>query len=67
MKSDPPDGCEEIGQVRGEPAGMGPATPMESAKIDMRNEAAEMGANYVRMEAVMQNGAVEGTAYKCPE
>jgi hypothetical protein len=60
MKSDPPGGCKEIGSLEGEGN-----TDVEAAKNDIRNKAAQKGANYVRMETI-DGPYVTGTAYQCP-
>ena len=65
---DPTPGCEEIGNVEGDGRELwtGYGT-MDSAKNDLRNRAAAMGANFVRMEIVQGHGyRVSGTAYRCP-
>jgi hypothetical protein len=59
MKSDPPIGCQEVGPLtaRG-----------NEPRINIRNDAAKLGANYVRLETISNYGAqASGTAYKCPE
>jgi hypothetical protein len=56
MKADPPTGCKEVGSVSGETT-----EASEGAKNDMRNKAAAIGANYVRIETHHT-----GTAYACP-
>jgi hypothetical protein len=59
MKSDPPEGCREVGSV----AGKGDD---EQIKVGLRNGAARKGGNYVRMETF--NAATEtqtGTAFRC--
>ncbi|MDB4960951.1 MAG: put [Myxococcales bacterium] len=66
MKSDPPAGCNEVGSVIGQANGFDSSAALERAKNDMRNKAATMGANYVRMETA-NTGEVMGTAYSCPE
>jgi hypothetical protein len=64
QKADAPPSCREIGAVEGKAPGHGPS----EAKVDMRNKAARMGANYVRYEAIGQYGiSVLGTAYGCPD
>jgi hypothetical protein len=65
MKDDPPRGCKEVGSVKG----VGINGALDEAKIDVRNNAAGMGANYVRWETLDQRGAapvLTGTAYSCP-
>jgi hypothetical protein len=64
MKADPPQGCVEVGSVDGSAKG---PDHVERAKNAMRNEAAERGANYVRLETLnTEDGEAAGTAYKCP-
>jgi hypothetical protein len=60
ITSDPPATCEDIGTVYGR-------GDSEEIKNGMRNEAAEKGANYVRMETYnpMTAGG-SGTAFRCP-
>ena len=66
MKSDPPSNCREIGGVTGSAGGLqGDPKVIQNAKNDMRNNAAKMGANYVRFETASIN-SVTGTAYRCP-
>jgi len=64
MKSDPPAVCREKGSVSGH---AGVATPSAStwARNDLRNQAANAGANYVRLESISGRGE-QGTAYLCP-
>jgi hypothetical protein len=62
-KSDAPSGCTEVGGVRGDSA----SADLENAKNEMRNKAAGMGANYVRLEVLnTEHRFASGTAYKCP-
>ena len=71
MKGDPPPGCRELGTAMGtsmRSAGSVelPMEELEFAKVDLRNKAAEMGANYVRMDAAAENGTtISGPAYRC--
>lgn len=61
MKADPPQGCREVGTVTG-------AGSAENAKIRMRNQAGELGANYVRWDTVSGDAtSVSGTAFACPD
>ena len=60
MKADPPAGCKELGVV------LGKHGDSDSQQAEMRNKAAEMGANYVRWDAVQFSGS-SGTAYACPQ
>ena len=72
MKGDAPAGCTELGDVSGHGSGMGDDA-LVSAKNDVRNNAAAMGANYVRWETAMEDHdgdrptgtRIHGTAYKC--
>lgn len=57
MKADPPAGCQEAGAVSG-------TDP--DPRIQLRNEAGKLGANYVRLETVDSYHTEKGTAYKCP-
>lgn len=70
MKGDPPAGCEELRDVDGEDTGfVESGANQESAKARLRNAAASIGANYVRMETVEKAGNTvrfHGTAYRCP-
>ena len=65
-KSDPASECKELGDVTGS-SNFG----MENVKNDLRNQALKLGANFVRMETVMNNPQgslviMTGTAYVCP-
>ena len=66
MKSDPPPGCVELKSITGDASGAGAAIG-ERSRVATRNMAANLGANYVRMETVDRYGIITGTAYKCPE
>jgi Domain of unknown function (DUF4156) len=83
-KGDAPSGCEEIGPVEGKDGyaragGLGGARvgTYERAYVNLRNVAAERGANYVRLDAEEGPHAVtknvssvlfvlRGVAFKCP-
>lgn len=71
MKADPPAGCEELRDVEGSDTGLVESgADQESAKARLKNAAASVGANYVRMETVEKSGSTvrfHGTAYRCPE
>jgi len=67
MKADPPAECQELGAALGSATGLAGPALIEEAKIDARNKAGEMGANYLRWDTVDERGSVTGTAYKCPE
>ena len=72
-KGDPPRSCKEIGPVNSA-VGDGtfmrranhPLNRLEEAKNLARNNAAKLGANYVRWDASTADGMdVSGTAYRC--
>ncbi len=61
MKADPPAACT----VEGSETQVGGDT--EGAKVELRNEAGEKGANYVRIDSVEHDGkAYVGTALQVP-
>src|SRR5271157_4101851 len=64
MKGDPPNGCHELGTVSGRYL---VAHHEDFSRIIMRNKAASMGANYVRLDSIAWDGAVSGTAFNCPD
>ena len=70
MKGDPPPSCEELRDVEGSDTGFTESSAdQESAKARLKNAAASIGANYVRMETVEKSGNTvrfHGTAYRCP-
>ena len=67
-KEEPAAGCTEIGTVTGQ----GNVDDIERAKNEMRNHAANLGANYVRWDTHSASGSkgilqtLSGTAFKCP-
>ncbi len=63
MKADPPPACKEVGGVSSYTIG---PSYQEKNKTKLRNEAAEKGANYVRLEQNDSDGNAAGTAYLCP-
>lgn len=63
MKADPAPGCTEVGGVSGYTVG---PDYQEKNKNKLRNEAAEKGGNYVRLEQNDSDGNASGTAYRCP-
>jgi hypothetical protein len=67
MKGDPPSACQELGSVKGESGWFQYTDLSVKAKASMRNNAAKIGANYVRLETAVGEGVVTGTAYQCPE
>lgn len=63
MKDDPPKECKELGNVEGFDTWNGDTN---NSKNIIRNNAADIGANYVRFETAEKFGKVTGTAFKCP-
>ena len=62
MKNDPPTTCRTVGDVQAD------GDDMNEAKAYLREEAAEKGANYIRLDAVdlsRGNAIVAGTAFNC--
>lgn len=64
MKADPPQSCAEVGGVSGYKVG---PDYQDRLKNGLRNDAAEKGANYVRLETLTSDGNASGTAYRCPD
>lgn len=64
MKSDPPIECEEIRSI----SASGGLYGINEAKVILRNNAAKINGNYVRLETVSGQNAVilGGTVFKCP-
>ena len=61
----PPSKCVEITKVTGTSASV-KGTPEDALK-DLKKDAANRGANYVRIDEYSSYGtAVTGVAYKCP-
>ena len=57
--------CKDLGRVQGSLIGTKP--DLEKAIENMKQDAANKGANYVRMETASSYGtSVSGTAYFCP-
>ena len=70
-REEPPEGCKEVGPVTGSGGDVmgehGTTGAVEAARINMRNEAAAKGANYVRVETGQGSVGLElGTAFACP-
>jgi len=61
MKSDPAPECVELGSALGDGC-----CGIQMAQNNMRNKAAQLGANYVRWDTVDGVGNLAGTAYRCP-
>jgi len=68
MKADPPSNCVEVGSMVGYGGGMfQKGNWLDNSKIDLKNKAAELGANYIRLETINEYyRTTSGTAYKCP-
>jgi hypothetical protein len=70
-KSEPAAGCRPMGPVYGTGAGGGytdSETKLRSAQNDMRNRAADIGANYVVMDAMgsdLHGMTMSGRAFRC--
>jgi hypothetical protein len=64
MKADPPPTCTEVGSVSGYKVG---PNYQDRLKNDLRNDAADKGANYVRLETLTSDGNASGTAFRCPD
>ena len=63
-RAEPSKDCKNLGPVRG--SVMGTKPNVEKAIENMKQEAANKGANYVKMETASDYGtAVRGTAYDC--
>ena len=64
MKSDPPRGCQMVGDVQAE------GDDMNEAKQNLRLKADEQGGNYVRLDALDMSGGdaiAAGAAFKCQQ
>ncbi len=64
MKSDPPMGCQMVGDVQAE------GDDMNEAKYNLRLKADELGGNYVRLDALDMSGGdaiAAGAAFKCQQ
>ncbi len=62
MKSDPPMGCQMVGDVQAE------GDDMNEAKQNLRLKADERGGNYVRLDALDISGGdaiAAGAAFRC--
>jgi hypothetical protein len=70
-KNDPVGGCTELGTVYGSGAGAAYTSSedkMTSAQNELRNKAAEEGANYVVMDAIgsdIHGMTISGRAFRC--
>ena len=69
VKTEPPSTCKEVGDLVGE-APNGPDAESK-AKKNLREKAAQMGANYVRWDALQiaedpPRTTITRTAYLCP-
>ena len=64
MKSDPPMGCQMVGDVQAE------GDDMNEAKQNLRLKANERGGNYVRLDALDISGGdaiAAGAAFNCKQ
>jgi uncharacterized protein YceK len=62
MKSDPPMGCQMVGDVQAK------GDDMNEAKNELRLKADEQGGNYVRLDALDMSGGdaiAAGAAFNC--
>lgn len=62
MKSDPPMGCQMVGDVQAK------GDDMNEAKHELRSMTAEKGGNYVRLDALDMSGGdaiAAGAAFNC--
>lgn len=66
--AEPAANCEELGTVEGSGREVWPGDgTIASAENDLRNKAADMGANYVRVvDTLPENYSMSGAAYRCP-
>lgn len=62
MKADPAASCDEKGPVDSTGWDRDPVAISNRFK----NQAANMGANYIRLESTTREGFQRGTAFKCP-
>lgn len=62
-KADPPPACQEVGGVSSYTIG---PDYQNKNKNKLRNEAAEKGGNYLRLEQNDSDGNAAGTAFRCP-
>ncbi len=64
MKSDPPMGCQMVGDIQSK------GDDMNEAKAHLRQQAADKGGNYVRLDALSMAGGdaiAAGAAFHCPQ
>lgn len=64
MKSDPPMGCQMVGDIQAK------GDDMNEAKNELRLKADELGGNYVRLDALDMSGGdaiAAGAAFKCQQ
>ncbi len=62
MKSDPPMGCQMVGDIQSK------GDDMNEAKANLRQQAADKGGNYVRLDALNMAGGdaiAAGAAFNC--
>jgi hypothetical protein len=63
-KAEPPQGCKDVGVVSAPSYVSGLE---ERTYTTLKNEAAEKGGNYVRLDSVNSAGQYTATVFKCPE
>jgi len=64
MKSDPPMGCQMVGDIQSK------GDDMNEAKSELRLKADQLGGNYVRLDALDMSGGdaiAAGAAFKCQQ
>jgi|GEM_PF-4636155 len=64
MKNDPPMGCLMVGDIQSK------GDDMNEAKAHLRQQAADKGGNYVRLDALSMAGGdaiAAGAAFHCPQ
>ncbi len=64
MKNDPPMGCQMVGDIQSK------GDDMNEAKAHLRQQAADKGGNYVRLDALSMAGGdaiAAGAAFRCQE
>ncbi len=64
--AEPPATCHAVGPVHAEASLVIGGRVEDKVNVEVRNEAAEMGANYVRVQSLLPS-SITGTAYACPE
>lgn len=63
-----PSECKQLGKVQASSAGGHGEATLDAARIELRNQAGEMGGNVVHLEDEKEEGQVtklSGTAFQC--